>query len=451
MRKLIAVAIILMIASTAFLGSSAVSAQGGKPANDPKRGMIYDGLDLPTDGSCPGGYIVHVKGTTSKHCSHGPDAPLGGQTAEQSVPPVTTPAPQSAYICDGDGVSGNRVQIIYAHGSDVLDNYATYLTSFQTWATTVDWIFNTSAGETGGTRHVRYVHDANCLPVVIDVTLTPTGMSTFANMESELEAQGYNKPGRKYLVYADTHVYCGIGDIASDDQPGPGNLSNSSLAFARVDNACWGGNSLAHELMHTLGGVQLSAPHTSGGWHCTDGWDRMCYSDAPYYPTVQIVCTDTSHSRLFDCGHDDYYSTNPPKGSYLATHWNTANSLFLIGAPQPVLRTDLDVTGTKTRTGFNLSNSFSSKQTVWAKIHVVDNLNLSVSGASVSALVLRPNGSTQCTLSGTTDSAGTLYGSCNLPNSSPSGTWNVRVTGASKASYVTNFAGAATDHNFAVK
>lgn len=95
----------------------------------------------------------------------------------------------------------------------------------------------------------------------------------------------------------------------------------------------WSPNVAAHEIMHTIGGVQITAPHSNtpnytngSSGHCSDEYDRMCEQG-----TMQYICKDSSHNSRFDCNHDDYYSTNPPAGSYLATHWNTANSAFLIG------------------------------------------------------------------------------------------------------------------------
>jgi hypothetical protein len=85
--------------------------------------------------------------------------------------------------------------------------------------------------------------------------------------------------------------------------------------------------------MHNLGGVQLSAPHTSGGYHCTDEYDRMCYSDTPNFPVMQILCPDVAHDLRLDCNHDDYFNTAPAAGSYLATHWNAANSDWLLTSP----------------------------------------------------------------------------------------------------------------------
>ncbi|MEX2393659.1 MAG: hypothetical protein WD826_04165, partial [Actinomycetota bacterium] len=52
------------------------------------------------------------------------------------------------------------------------------------------------------------------------------------------------------------------------------------------------------------------------------------------------VCVADANSRLYDCNDDDYFHTNPAGGSYLTTHWNMANSDFLIGSP-PLPTTDV--------------------------------------------------------------------------------------------------------------
>ncbi len=59
----------------------------------------------------------------------------------------------------------------------------------------------------------------------------------------------------------------------------------------------------------------------------------MCYSDFDSdgdgdldAPPMQFLC---ANAEVMDCNHDDYFSTNPAPGSYLATHWNIANSRFL--------------------------------------------------------------------------------------------------------------------------
>ena len=67
-------------------------------------------------------------------------------------------------LCVGDGVSGKRVQVLYAVSSDRTDQYTQYLSSFQTWANDADVIYNSSAAETGGTRNIRVVTKARVLP-----------------------------------------------------------------------------------------------------------------------------------------------------------------------------------------------------------------------------------------------------------------------------------------------
>jgi len=169
---------------------------------------------------------------------------------------------------------------------------------------------------------------------VHDVAVPAASVTDFSQTISSLLTAGYNRSDRKYLIWMDNNTYCGIADVFYDDIPGLSNASNGAGAeFARVDTGCWGvaGQSVeAHELMHALGGVQTTAPHSTPYNHCTDESERMCYLDGSG-PPMQQVCA-TSHENVFDCNHDDYFSTAPAGGSYLATHWNTANSSFLATA-----------------------------------------------------------------------------------------------------------------------
>lgn len=255
------------------------------------------------------------------------------------VPKVVTVSP---VACDGDGMSGARVQLIYAHASDVEDRYSLFVTAFQQYAAEIDDMFLFSAAETGGMRRIRWVHDAACFPTVLDVVLSVTGDDLLANTINELRNLGYQSPDRNYAVFVDAHVYCGISAVQFDDRPDPTlNLNNLGPHYARVDNGCWDAIPMGHEIMHLLGAVQISAPHSSGEWHCWDADDLMC---RPTNGTpTQLLCPWSGYYR-FDCNNDDYFSTNPPVGSYLETHWNTANSRYLIGAapivptPTPCVR-----------------------------------------------------------------------------------------------------------------
>jgi hypothetical protein len=84
-----------------------------------------------------------------------------------------------------------------------------------------------------------------------------------------------------------------------------------------------------HEISHNLGAVQRSAPHRSASWHCLDETDILCYDDdgSGGYATF-AGCTSTT-GQLFDCNQDDYFSPAPAAGSYLSTHWNLYNSVFM--------------------------------------------------------------------------------------------------------------------------
>ncbi|GGO80066.1 fibronectin type III domain-containing protein [Wenjunlia tyrosinilytica] len=336
------------------------------PHSDKNRGMVYDGLiTAPKGDRCVGAFRV----VDSPLCTHGPDAPpkgvdihkdtppavkadpgalsqdglptvdvsRGGTRAAGSTPvsaPGSTAAP-SAVACDGDGKQGNRVQVLYLHAPGQ-DRFAQYLPSFRKWAADADLIYSESAKETGGTRHIRFVTEPGCKVSVLNVEISADALRDFGASNQALGAKGFNRHDRKYMVYADSQVYCGIGTLNGDERPGADNQSNFGPSYGRSDSGCWNGSVSAHELGHNLGAVNNSAPHTSKGGHCVDEWDIMCYSDSPNHPQMQILCPERGHDQRLDCNHDDYYNTSPKPGSYLTTHWNVANNKFLIaGKGQP--------------------------------------------------------------------------------------------------------------------
>lgn len=300
--------------------------------------------DLVKDARCGAAYRLAGVGVDihGVRCTHGPDPAPGGATtghrrttdelAASASTTTSTSTADAAVPCYGDGTTGNRVQAVYARAADVPDRYDELATMLPQWAAAADAVFADSAAETGGVRHVRWVTDAGCNLVVHRVTLSTAGDDTMSNTINELRAQGLNRSDRKYLVWMDAAVFCGMSEHRSDDTAGPSNANNFGPSVARVDSICWGRGAPveAHELMHALGGVQDSAPHSTGQAHCTDESDIMCYPDSS--GMAMTYACESAHEARFDCNHDDYYSTAPPAGTYLATHWNSASSSFLATA-----------------------------------------------------------------------------------------------------------------------
>ncbi len=326
--------------------------------SDAARGLVYTSLFPTLPGSpCEGvAFEIHEE-TGAVSCTHGPDpAPPGVDVrSPRSLATLQAEARAlgpAAVPCIGNGTSGRRVEAIYAVSSDHVDRYDAIAPLIRVWASyTVADIVAASAWETGGSRAVRFVTDPSCQLVVDHVVLSPAADDDFGTTISELRAMGYVASDRKYMVWMDAAVVCGIAQFYGDDHDGPSNLSNGSALVQgeveRTDSGCWGLGGTdtpveAHELLHTLGSVQNSAPNStsrfpeSPGAHCTDDHDTMCYADGPGV-VIDIVCTDPFHERRLDCGHDDYFSTSPAPGSYLDTHWNSADNSFLAKVQPPVV------------------------------------------------------------------------------------------------------------------
>jgi hypothetical protein len=279
-------------------------------------------------------------------CTHGPDpAPPGADLTKRPppVPPQRARIAAEAVTCDDDGESGHRVQVLYVRAADVPSHYAAYLESFRTWVAGIDEIVQESAAEAGGGRRVRFVTTPECEVDIPQVVLSPTGDDDFETTIEQLRARGFDRQDRIYFAFVDSTSagICGIAGRAVDDDPSPANRSNTGPGYARVDAGCWHFPvPPVHELMHTLGAVQLSAPNSTGNGHCIDEYDVMCYSDEPTFPAMRFDCASQAMERRLDCGHNDYFDPSPAPGSYLATHWNTANNRFLVNTEPGVPDTE---------------------------------------------------------------------------------------------------------------
>ena len=382
MRRLVFILVCLAaVATGASLVAGAPPAGAQLPPDDPSRGLIYAGLRRAGPESvCNGAFEILSHGripTDRVRCTHGPDPIPAGLDPRPGQDPTFrsgTSSPAGATIaaatagmvgCYGDGSAGYRVQLMYATEAGTASHYADFEASFRDWAARVDDVVNTSASATGGIRHVRFVTDSQCQPVIQQVTISSAAVTNFSTMIDEFDTAGINRVDRKYLVWVDTtrSSYCGIALIYDDQTANttPGvNANNGNPQvpgqIGRVDRRCWGQTAPveAHELAHTIGAVQrgknnpaTAPPHATNNNHCFDEHDRLCYADGdpsgdpvtgPVFkadgtPTqLQYLCP-TSYEPLLDCNHDDYFSTSPGLTNWLATHWNSANSAWLATAP----------------------------------------------------------------------------------------------------------------------
>ncbi len=290
-----------------------------------------------------------------KRDGNGPKAAAAAEAAGLAVPAAVS-SPTRNVACDGDGSSGYRVQAVYVFdptkppqtnpwsdaesyntsGDTGGDRFTLVKPKIQEWAAGVDATFRLSAALTGGARSVRWVTEPDgqggCVPTVLKVASTAISDPGLTALAADLKNQGLGAANRKYLLWTDATMTCGLANMyPTDSQAAQANVNNGGIAmYARVDTGCWGlQHTEAHELTHTLGAVLATAPHKTAAGHCTDESDVMCYPDGPGV-TMRDVCP-AQDEALLDCNGDDYFNTFPKPGSYLTTSWNAANSRFLIG------------------------------------------------------------------------------------------------------------------------
>lgn len=294
----------------------------------------------PSRADCGSAHVIVAAGR--ELCTHGDDSDLRTAAASAEAPDTADllvaagtatgdgSLSRRAIPCHGDGTSGDRIAFYYGYLAGHPNRYSWARARLVTAIEQANDIVYRSARESGGWRYLRVLTDTRCRPIITPIALPAQAAHDFGRTVSAAQGAHLSATNRKYVIFVDTGYYCGLGTLSVDDRPGVMNASNTGPSWARVDTSCWSGPTTAHEIFHMLGAVQASAPHYDGTGHCTDDHDLMCYQN-PGGRRLMISCGSMREEDRLDCHKDDYFNTAPRTGSYLARHWNTAESAFLYG------------------------------------------------------------------------------------------------------------------------
>ncbi len=254
--------------------------------------------------------------------THGPDAASVAQAGEAPAVPVACTAP---------GEGAYHVRVVYARAADDTDRFAGSVDAIRNIVAVANGMIDAASRSSGGSGAKLIVACAGGQVDVANAVLpTPRAAASFSTITEDLRTLGYSNPKLKYWVWYDDSAGCacaGVAHVLPDDRPTASNRNNGnadSPLFA-VTLGTFSASVMLHELAHTLGAVQQSAPHTTKAWHCTDGLDVMCYRDGG--SRSDSYTTSVCSQAVFDCGKNDYFNARPAGGSYLAGHWNLGSSV----------------------------------------------------------------------------------------------------------------------------
>ena len=313
---------------------------------------------IMNDPRCGVGFTsVATSGTSPYACIH---------TALDPLPPIAPAKAQAAAAapaCMGNGVNGPRIQLIYMYVEGQPNRSAQMVPRIANdIAPRMDQTFRETSKAQGREIGLR-LHMPDCKVAVDTVMIDadngrPDDPGAMLNRVTErISEAGYSTTDRKYIVWIDAgnKGACGVAPAFTTlvpnvtDNAVTGNISNIGWQAALPETAlifrygqpiegsappyvpeCFGRGGTGalteiHELIHLLGAVNKSAPNSNGFGHCTDDFDIMCYGEQG----VSTVPRCATPVEQLDCGADDYFNARPSAGSYLSTHWNTANSRFL--------------------------------------------------------------------------------------------------------------------------
>ena len=274
----------------------------------------------------------------------------GNETTADDTANAATPAAKAQF------------KVVYAFAADRPNRFAGWKDAIQANIAIVQRFLS---AQDGGTKGLRIDMGTGCGAKYVDIQVVPLPGPRSAYQDNfgaiarcVQRALGTPAGPRNAVVLADglsggTQEY-GLGETimgASGEQQGAKNVHNrgglTSVLFSRDGAAApgaarwgWWPEGFLHEMTHNLGAVQWGAPHSTQPrgqtlpqyGHCWQGADVMCYTeDAGAAHPMQQDCAALPGAipQSYDCGRDDYFNPAPAPGSYLATHWNTYDSVFL--------------------------------------------------------------------------------------------------------------------------
>lgn len=274
------------------------------------------------------------------------------------VAPTQPPGPAAVRmrpLCHGDGVNGPRIEFIYVYVEGQPNRAAqVFPDMLNRWIPAMEGAFRSTSKRQGREIGMR-VHMPNCeIKIgVVEMDAEEGRLDDISPMymrvAKAIRDAGYKRSNRKYHVWFDggTLRACGAAspdlDPVTGDNPTSANGNNvgGNVAVTWKYRApsrpgerplyCWGIGRMGalvetHELLHLLGSVLRNSPNSDGRSHCLDMDDIMCFDGG------NRVERCVAPVELLDCGSDDYFAIDPPRTSFLGTHWNTADSRFLGGS-----------------------------------------------------------------------------------------------------------------------
>ncbi|MCZ4497194.1 MAG: 1,4-beta cellobiohydrolase, partial [Thermoleophilia bacterium] len=297
--------------------------------------------------------------------THGPDFESPTSATAATMPPRMVAAIRTASADDifCAPVGTFRFQLTYAIPADGIDDYAVGAERLRRSTYELSAVLDNESRSLTPTasRKLRVACGVDGIPSVLRLRLpTRTTEATVNNAFPEILAGAGDARGTgrtHYLTYYDDHLgdFGGIADMYLDARPSSSNNNLSGGMVAVMDNSEGYGvewKTLLHEAIHTMGGVQNSAPDASGASHCVDGIDVMCYNDGG--PNAHLFNTDQCPQMQVDCGHDSYFHPTPDT-PWLQDNWNVAAPAngYLQGATVTG-----DVTAPSVPTGLAATGSF---------------------------------------------------------------------------------------------